>query len=184
MIFVSSFTYRLIIRFYKNIKHCQREKLIHVSGKMGLIRWFVAWLFAHFPECWRWSTAYRLAGVGGSVVTTEVENLQEKKIISQATCGCPCQVTCLLGKLHNCYLLLVKENYHLAQQMALSRTIHNLSYCREAEKQRVTRHNVIIQEPRVDFLIELLFPQHSNLNKTCVDIQGLPPLNIGSILII
>ena len=33
------------------------------------------------------------------------------------------------------------------QQMALSRTNHNLSYCRETAKQRVTRRNVIIQWP-------------------------------------
>jgi len=51
--------------------------------------------------------------------------------------------------------VFVKENYHLAQQMTLSRTNHNLSYRRETEKQRVTRHTVIIQGPQVDFLIEL-----------------------------
>jgi len=34
---------------------------------------------------------------------------------------------------------------------------HNLSYCGKTEKQRVTRHNVTIRGPQVDFLIELFF---------------------------
>jgi len=111
IIFVSLFTYHLIIHFYKYIKYCQRQKLKHISIKTGLIRWFVRCLFIHaFPT----GVLEMVHGIlsrqrRGLCRHYRGRTFTRKKPISQVTCGCPCQVICLLGKLHKSYALWWKN---------------------------------------------------------------------------